>query len=132
MPNDIYYKTTPALFRAALEVAQSVDHRIAMATTPAASLALGRADSAYVASDGLSGFAVRADGELVGVYSRVAGRGDALVASAIRRGARTLDHFSGFLDGFYEAHGFVVVRREPNWTTGQPDIVFRQYVERGC
>lgn len=71
-----------------------------------------------------SGFAVREDGELVYVFSQVRGRGDAIVRAAISAGADHLDCFDGYLPKLYARHGFVEHFREPNWTTGGPDVVY--------
>lgn len=78
----------------------------------------------HVSDDGLSGFIVCEDGELVGLFSRVRGRGDELVRAAIKAGARRLDCFDGYLTELYARHGFREVRREPNWTPGGPDVVY--------
>lgn len=78
----------------------------------------------YLAGDGLSGYVLRPDGELVYVWSKARGRGDELVADAVRNGARYLDCFDGYLPTLYARHGFVVTNREPNWTPGGPDVVF--------
>lgn len=80
--------------------------------------------AAYVSTDARSGFVVRADGELVGVFSRVRGRGDDIVSAAIDRGATRLDCFDGYLTGLYARHGFVEYDRAENWTAGAPDVVF--------
>lgn len=87
-----------------------------------------------LALDGQSGYAVRHDGdlihkgregELVYVFSLERGRGDALVSSATGHDDATrLDCFDGYLVNLYKKHGFDVVRREPNWTPGSPDVVF--------
>ena len=78
----------------------------------------------YVSDDMASGFGVTYTGELVGVFSLVRGRGALLVQTAIRRGAERLDCFDGFLVSLYESNGFEETHREPNWTAGQPDVVF--------
>lgn len=78
----------------------------------------------YLAGDALSGYVVRPDGELVYVWSRARGRGDALIADAVRNGATHLDCFDGYLPTLYARHGFVVTNRESNWTPGGPDVVF--------
>lgn len=111
-------------YRNLLYVAQNLDARIAEATTPVAALDLPAGTRTFVTADGLSGFAVKADGELVGVFSRVKGRGDALVAAAVAAGASFLDCFDGYLPGFYARHGFRETGRAANWTPGQPDVVF--------
>lgn len=75
--------------------------------------------------DGRSGYAVRYDGELIYVFSTVKGRGDALVADAVRVcRANRLDCFDGYLPTLYGRHGFTETRREPNWTPGGPDVVY--------
>lgn len=82
-------------------------------------------DSTYrVSLDGMSGYVVRSDGELVYVFSRVPGRGAAMIERAIADGATYLDCFDGYLPTFYARHGFVETRREANWTPGEPDVVF--------
>lgn len=78
----------------------------------------------YLSEDGRSGFLVTADGDAQQLFSTARGRGDALVCEAIKAGARTLDCFDGYLSALYARHGFVVVRREPNWTPGGPDVVY--------
>lgn len=81
--------------------------------------------SIYVlANDERSGYCVRPDGELVLVFSLERGRGDFIVEAAIADGASRLDCFDGYLPSLYARHGFVEVRREANWTSGEPDVVF--------
>lgn len=70
------------------------------------------------------GFIVKPDGELVGLFSRLVGRGDDLVNAALNSGAQHLDCFDGFLVGFYARHGFVEYDRQPNWTPGGPAVVY--------
>jgi hypothetical protein len=74
--------------------------------------------------DKRSGFAVRPDGELVLVFSTVKGRGSHLVEHARHLGATHLDCFDGYLVRFYAEHGFERVTSLPNWTPGEPDVVF--------
>lgn len=82
-------------------------------------------DDMYALSlDGRSGFCVRADNELVYVFSTVRGRGDDLVAKAISWGATRLDCFEGYLVDFYVRNGFRVTDVEENWTAGGPRVVF--------
>lgn len=80
----------------------------------------------YLSDDGASGFIVRADGEIVGLFSTARGRGDTLVSEAIAYGGTHLDCFEGYLSALYARHGFKVYRREANWTAGAPDVVFMQ------
>lgn len=78
----------------------------------------------YLAADGRSGFAIRADGELVYVFSLVKGRGDKIVKAAKDRGAVYLDCFEGYLSDLYGRHGFHEVKRVPNWTPGGPAVIY--------
>lgn len=78
----------------------------------------------FVSLDGRSGYAVEYDGTLVFVFSLERGRGDVIVRHAVRHGATRLDCFDGYLPGLYARHGFVETGREPNWTPGEPDVVF--------
>lgn len=91
----------------------------------------------YLSDDGLSGFAIKPDGDLVSVFSAPGlGRGGALVDAAVARGARKLDAFDedGFLPQLYGSRGFVEVKREPwdpeqkpdNWRGGEPDVVYME------
>ena len=82
---------------------------------------------AYLTVDGQSGFYVTATGELRGLFSVVKGRGDALVALAVERGATGLDCFDvGPLRALYERHGFTVRESVPNWTAGGPAVLYMQ------
>jgi outer membrane protein assembly factor BamB len=74
--------------------------------------------------DSRSGYAIRPDGELVLVFSLERGRGDLLVSRAVDDGAIRLDCFDGYLPSLYARYGFVESHREPNWTPGEPDVVF--------
>ena len=82
----------------------------------------------FLSDDEMSGLVVRESGEVVGLFSRVKGRGDALVIAAIENGGRTLDCFDGYLPTLYGRHGFEEVKREANWTPGGPDVVFMELV----
>lgn len=95
--------------------------RIAEATSP-----LETSDGAryFLAEDWLSGYVVRADGELTNVWSVERGRGDDLMTSALANGAVYLDCFDGYLSEFYARHGFVGLKRVPNWTPGEPDVIY--------
>lgn len=84
----------------------------------------------YLATDWLSGFVVRADGELTNVWSVERGRGDGIMDAALQAGADVLDCFDGYLPTFYARHGFVEYAREANWTPGGPDVVFMATPDR--
>lgn len=77
----------------------------------------------YLSDDGVTGYAIN-KGELISVFSLFKGQGKAIVTDAINNGAWKLDCFDGYLKGFYESFGFKVIRREPNWTKGEPDVLF--------
>lgn len=61
-----------------------------------------------------AGFAVKSDGDIVAVHNNtgVPGVGGELIKAAIRNGGTKLDHFDGFLSGFYERFGFKVVSHD--------------------
>lgn len=78
--------------------------------------------------------------EIVSVFnnSGVKGVGDDLIQSAIRNGGRYLDHYDGFLSGFYSKHGFEEYKRDkfdPQYDPtgefrdkyGEADIIYRKY-----
>lgn len=85
----------------------------------------------YMVNGANAGYALKNGDELVNVFNNggmaTFGRGQEIVADAVRRGARRLDCFDGDLVRFYEQNGFRVVRREPNWTPGEPDVVFMEW-----
>lgn len=74
--------------------------------------------------DHFYGYAVRPDGELVFVWSAHPGHGAEIVEHAITHGATHLDCFDGYLVTLYSRHGFERVTSLPNWTPGEPDVVF--------
>lgn len=124
-PTTIYLEVKPGAYRKQLRTAQKQSATVSLATTAADQLDL--IDTRCVlATDGLSGYAVRGDGELLGVFSLVRGRGTKLVQDAVFRGATHLDCFDGYLPAFYARAGFVEVRREPNWAPGGPDIIWME------
>lgn len=63
------------------------------------------------------GFALKSDGDIVSVHNNagVRGAGSHLMEAAIRNGGTKLDHFDGFLTGFYEANGFGKVVGADAW-----------------
>lgn len=76
----------------------------------------------WVLADRSGGFAVR-DGRLVHVWSSQRGQGDLLVSAGVKRGAKRLDCFEGYLSDLYARHGFEIVSRIPNWDPEGPDVV---------
>lgn len=67
-------------------------------------------------------------GELKALWCDVPGRGQELIRYATAIGATKLSCFDGFLVGLYSQFGFKVVRREPNWVHGEPDLCFMELV----
>lgn len=61
-----------------------------------------------------AGFAIKQDGDIIAVHnnSGVAGIGGELIKAAIKNGGVKLDHFDGFLTGFYNRFGFKMVSKE--------------------
>lgn len=66
------------------------------------------------------------NGELKALWCDEKGWGDVLVTSAVSDGAVRLQCFDGYLPGLYSQFGFVIVKREPNWVHGEPDLVFME------
>lgn len=73
----------------------------------------------FIGKNNTAGYALKRDGELVSVFSTARSSGHAIVADAVRRGARKLDCFaevdsSGRVDGLlfrlYSKHGFRIDR----------------------
>lgn len=63
------------------------------------------------------GFAIKGDGDLIAVHNNagVRGAGVSLMKAAIRNGGSKLDHFDGFLTGFYDQNGFSKVVNVDAW-----------------
>lgn len=122
----MFSNVKPRFFRTTFEAARADRPNIAAATSEYDTTPAARGTRYYQASNGYDhwGYAIRADGELVYVFSTVKGKGDDIVASAILNGAVYLDCFDGHLTSLYGRHGFEVVDRVANWTPGQPDVVF--------
>jgi hypothetical protein len=114
--------TNSITYRLALAAARASDSRIAEVTTKPEDMP--RTARYCLSADFRSGFGVSADGELIGLFSTVKGRGADLIGAAVANGADKLDCFDGFLPSLYARFGFVETAREPNWTPGGPDVVF--------
>ena len=119
-----YSQVTYTEFRSALLNARRLSDRIRAMTTAPRYLPEGA--RYYLASDNKSGFGINGS-ELIAVFSREQGRGDAIVYSAIENGARKLDCFDGYLTEFYGRHGFTEDYRVANWSPGGPDVVFMSH-----
>jgi hypothetical protein len=110
-------------YTAALDWARTGNERITRATSEPKEMPRGA--RYYLTNDFQSGFGVASDGTLIGLFSTVKGRGEALMWDAVtHKGARRLDCFDGFLPEYYKQFGFVETERVANWTAGEPDVVF--------
>lgn len=89
-----------------------------------------------LSQDGTIGYILTAEGDLQSVFNGgPAGMGKYAVKDAIKRGAKTLDAFDGFLPNYYRQFGFLETGRvpfDPNLAApgveqalgGRPDVVF--------
>ena len=92
----------------------------------------------YLSHDEKSGYAIKADGELISVFSLPgANQGREAVKSAAKNGACKLDCLGDFLARLYSNVGFVEVERHPwnddyapeNWDYAKfktPDLIFME------
>ncbi len=80
----------------------------------------------YLTSDGKAGFIVKPDGYMGNLFNRgsIRGLGEILFRAQVELGGTNFDCLDGFLPAYYNKFGFVEYRREPNWTQGEPDVVF--------
>lgn len=62
-------------------------------------------------------------GELKCLWCDTPGQGTELIRHALADGAHRLNCFDGFLVGLCSQFGFEVVTRQPNWASGEPDVV---------
>lgn len=116
----------PWYFRKIYDNARADSPTIREATSEYDTSPAARGTRYFLWSDGAdhAGFAIRADGELVYVFSTTRGMGARLVAAAISRGATHLDCFDGYLVTLYTRGGFHRVTSLPNWTDGAPAVVY--------
>ena len=123
--NNLFVQVTGKEFQASLKRVQDKYSHIKQATTPWNEIDLS--SNFYIAGyPAFMGYAVSENGELTSVFSSIKGKGDTIMQDAIQNGAKHLDCFDGYLPSFYQRHGFKEVRRELNWTTGQPDIIYME------
>ncbi|MFF7800230.1 hypothetical protein [Streptomyces olivaceus] len=121
------YPASFSEYTAALDWARHSSERIARATSAPAEMP--REARYYLTSDFQSGFGVAKDGTLIGLFTLVKGRGTDMVWTAVlHKGALKLDCFDGFLTDYYKQFGFMETERVPNWTQGEPDVVFMSLV----
>lgn len=103
----------------------------------------------FLSEDGLSGIAVKPDGDIVSVFSNpnakindFRSRGHAMVELAKQNGGTKLDAFDTYLPDFYRKHGFEETGRDvwneqykpegwnkdfyKQYNNGEPDVVYMQ------
>jgi hypothetical protein len=99
----------------------------------------------FITRDGLSGVAVKEDGDVVSLFS-TAGGGRGALELALSNGGRKLDAFETVLPYIYSAHGFVATSRVKwaesqapagwdkkvfaEYNNGEPDVVFMVFDPR--
>lgn len=109
----------------------------------------------FLSRDGLSGVAVKPDGDIVSVFANpkaklkdIYGRATGMVELAKQNGGTKLDAFDTFLPKLYERHGFKEIGRDAwnpeiaasdlknwdkkffnRWNKGEPDVVYMQLEE---
>lgn len=125
--NDKFVNVSYNCFKGALRAVQANYKHVRQATTPWNELHNEDGTSYYLAGcPSYMGFALSPSGELTSVFSAIKGKGDHILSNAVRCGACHLDCFDGYLPTFYARHGFKEVKREANWTAGEPDVVFME------
>ena len=80
----------------------------------------------YLSHDRKSGYCIKDDSEIVCLFSLIKGRGKQLLNCAINCGGAKLDCFDGYLTDFYKSSGFKEVRREANWNSYGPDVIYME------
>lgn len=94
----------------------------------------------FVAENGLSGFALKEDGDIVSVFSREKRGSAGALELAIAQGGKKLDCFDTFLPKIYKEHGLVEYKRDKwaeeykpekwdkeyfkQYNNGEPDVVY--------
>lgn len=66
--------------------------------------------SLFKAKDYNIGFAIKKDGDIILVHNnepKIKNIGNFLLKQAIKKGGNKLDHFDGYLTGFYKSNGFI-------------------------
>lgn len=85
-------------------------------------------DKLYLATNKQSGFALRNKDEIINLFSLKKGEGQKALTIAIELGGRRLDCLdkkgSSNLPKYYNRAGFKEIKREKNWTSGEPDVIF--------
>lgn len=124
--NDFFVKVSGNGFKESLKRVQSFYKVIRESTTPWNEIETKDVEFFIAGCPAFMGFAISENGELTSVFSAIQGKGDTIMKEAIKQGAKHLDCFDGYLPTFYARHGFKEVRREKNWTEGEPDVVYME------
>jgi len=119
---------TPERFKQAIGLLRGRARRSSVSDYSVKELALMKL---FTLQGGKAGYAIKGGDELVNVFNaggeETLSAGSWLVLHAIEHGARRLDCFDNRLPQFYARFGFKEVRREANWTPGEPDVVFMEW-----
>ena len=124
--SDLFVKVSGNEFKESLKRVQSFYKVIRESTTPWNEIEIKDVAFFIAGCPAFMGFAISENGELTSVFSSIKGKGDTIMKEAIKQGAKHLDCFDGYLPTFYARHGFQEVRREKNWTEGEPDVVYME------
>jgi hypothetical protein len=82
----------------------------------------------FLSDDGLTGFAIKKDGDLVSVFNQgTPGAGASAVIAGVEQGAKKLDAFEPYLPAFYRQLGFEPTGTFPNWDLGEDPVTFMRY-----
>ena len=108
-------ETTPEEFLASVKASTRVEYMTPYTVDDLAAFNLFKVEGFNI------GFAVKEDGDIILVHNNagVGGIGRLLIEKAVHNGGKKLDHFDGFLTGFYRGMGFELVSNDPfadEWT----------------
>lgn len=108
-------ETTPDEFLASVKASTRVEFMTPYTLEELATFNLFKLDGFNI------GFAVKDDGDIILVHNNagVGGIGRLLIEKAVENGGKKLDHFDGFLTGFYRGLGFELASNDPfadEWT----------------
>lgn len=108
-------ETTPEEFLASVKASTRVEYMTPYTVDELAAFNLFKVEGFNI------GFAVKEDGDIILVHNNagVGGIGRLLIEKAVHNGGKKLDHFDGFLTGFYRGMGFELVSNDPfadEWT----------------
>jgi len=117
--------SSPEDFRSYLDKSRNIDDQIKEFTHMYSPEEYSKMKT-FLSADKKSGMAIKPDGDIVSAFSKVRGQNrlDDIMETASKEGGSKLDAFDGKLPELYRKKGFKEVRREPNWTPGEPDVVF--------